>query len=458
MVAGSVASAALLAALAIIAGGHGSLLDLFAVAALAGIVASGSRLVQAALLPGLTDGPRQLASAGSVWQTLENGSFLAGSLLVGVAVSVASVEAAFALIAGASAVAALAFMAIAADAAPAHRTPLPDTTAARELLLGAHEIAADAKLRTAVGLLGALAVVDGMVDVLVVVVALRLVDIGAGGVGWLNAVWGAGGMGGSLAALALLGRGRFGTAVTGGILVLAVPLVILAAVPGEAVAFAAFVVFGVGLAMGETAGQTLVQRLASDEVLGRTFGVVEALRLLGTGAGAIAAPGLVAAMGIRGALVLTAALLPLLLIVQHDRVRHFDADVAVPLRELALLRSLDIFAPLPLATVETLALHVTTVPVAAGTPIIRRGEIGDRFYAILEGDVDVQPASGPPIGLSAGSYFGERALLYDAPRNADVTAHGDCVLAILAGDMFQVTVTHHPRSKRAADAVARERS
>jgi hypothetical protein len=46
--------------------------------------------------------------------------------------------------------------------------------------------------------------------VLLVVGALRLLDIGEGGVGWLNACWGIGGVLGGAAALGLLGRGRLG--------------------------------------------------------------------------------------------------------------------------------------------------------------------------------------------------------------------------------------------------------
>ena len=455
---GAAASLALLAALALVVGAHGPLVAVFAIAAAYAVVATGTRLTQAAMLPELTHGPRQLASANSVWSALENGGFLAGSLVVGVAVSAGSVELAFLLLAGACAVAAISFATMPCDQTPPHRAPLPGTTALRELLLGVREIPADSQLREAVGLLGALSLLDGLLDVLLVVVALRLVRIGAGGVGWLNGAWGAGGLLGGLGGLALLGRGRFGAAISAGGVVIAVALVLLAALADEASALAAFVVFGAGYALADSAGQTLVQRLASDEVLARTFGVVETLYLLAAGLGAIVAPGLIAALGVRGALLVAAGLLPLLLAWRHDRVRRSDADAAVPLPELALLRSLDIFAPLPLATVETLAARASTIPVRAGAAIIRRGEIGDRFYAILEGEVDVLRADGSTVSESAGGYFGEIALLHDVPRTADVSAHGDCRLLTLAGDVFLMAVTGHARSRRTAHAVAEARA
>jgi MFS family permease len=457
IVIGAATSGALLAGLALVVGAHAPLGAVFVVSALYAIVGTGTRLTQAAMLPNLTHGPRQLASANSVWSALENGGFLVGALLVGLAVSIGSVELAFALLAAAAAVAAVAFMVIAPDPPPAHRVPLPGSTAARELLLGAREIVADPKLRDAVGLLGALTLVDGLVDVLLVVVALRLVAIGAGGVGWLNGAWGAGGLIGGLGGLVLLGRGRFGVAVFTGAVMVAVPMVLLAGLAGQATAVAAFIVFGAGYSIAESASQTLIQRLASDEVMGRAFGVVEALSLVGTGLGAIAAPGLVDALGIRGALVCAGALLPLLILARAGRVRRLDTEAAVPLRELALLRSLDIFAPLPLATVETLAMRASTLAVPAGEAIIRRGEIGDRFYAILEGEVAVLRPDGSTVFEYAGDYFGEIALLHDVPRTTDVTARTDCLLLSLSGEVFLIAVTRHVRSNLAAQAVARKR-
>ena len=49
--------------------------------------------------------------------------------------------------------------------------------------------------------------VEGAIDVLVVLVAIEMLGLGGSGVGWLNACWGLGGVIGRRA-LALLRRGR----------------------------------------------------------------------------------------------------------------------------------------------------------------------------------------------------------------------------------------------------------
>ena len=63
------------------------------------------------------------------------------------------------------------------------------------------------------------------------------------------------------------------------------------------------IVLGVGYAWVEVAGLTLMQRLVSDEVLARVFGVVESTYVASTGIGAVVAPIAVAAFGNGGALV-----------------------------------------------------------------------------------------------------------------------------------------------------------
>jgi MFS family permease len=444
--------------LAIAVGAHAGLLALLLLTVPASIFATSGRLAQAAMLPGLTRGPRQLAAANGLWNAIENGGFLAGALVVGLAVSLASVEVAFVIFAVICAATALVFSTVAPDETPEHRTSLPGATVTRELLLGGQEILSDVRLRGAVALITGACLVDGLLDVILVVVALKLVSLGAGGVGWLNGMWGVGGLAGGLAAVIVLRDGRFDRAIAAGALVLAVGIVLPALVVDKPVALVGFAVFGGGYAIVDSATQTLVQRFASDEALARVLGTVESAGLLASGVGAIAAPGLIALVGIRASLVVAALLLPLVVLAYRSRAVGFDVDGAVPLVEFGLLRGLDIFAPLPLATVENLAIHAKTESVYAGTPIIRRGEIGDRFYAILEGEVAVRRADGSTVTEAEGDYFGEIALVNRVPRTADVTATRDCRLLTVAGDLFLLTVTGQARAQHTAQAVAEIRS
>jgi len=61
--------------------------------------------------------------------------------------------------------------------------------------------------------------------------------------------------------------------------------------------------------------------------------------------------------------------------------------------------------------------------------IMRRGEIGDCMYFIVEGEVEVEVKDKPR--LEAGSFVGELALLTGDPRNATVVTTRPCVLLTL---------------------------
>jgi CRP-like cAMP-binding protein len=168
--------------------------------------------------------------------------------------------------------------------------------------------------------------------------------------------------------------------------------------------------------------------------------------------GSVAAPLLVAALGIRGALLATALVVPVAVIARWRATQRLDAQAVVPEAELQALRAVDLFAPLSLATVETLAVRATAQAVSAGETIVRVGDVGSLFYVIAEGAFEAQAG---PIRrrLGRGDYFGEIALLRDVPRTASVHAETDGRLYVLAREPFLAAVTGHPRSTQAADAV-----
>ena len=412
---------------------------------------------QAALLPTLAHTPRQLAASNAVWTAVDSAGFLGGSLLGGLMVALTSLGTAFAVTAGVFAVACWPLVRIARDAVPAHREHTDEEGAVEELASGFRTVAHDPSLRLLVGVLGASTLVEGAVDVLVVLVAIELLDLGGAGVGWLNSAWAVGGLVGGAAAISLLGRGRLARALAGGCLMVGIPLLLLAALPEVVVAALALLVLGFGYALIETAGLTLLQRLTSDEVLGRAFAVVESSYWLTTGAGAIIAPAIVGLFGVRGALAALGACLPLVAALRWIALRRFEAAAPVPEHAFSLLRGLELFAPLPLGTVENLALRLSEQEVSAGEEVIREGDSGERFYVIADGDFDVTCTRGAFPSLVAGDVFGEIALLRDVPRTATVTARTGGLLYVLDREAFVIALTGHRFAARSANTLAGER-
>jgi hypothetical protein len=186
-------------------------------------------------------------------------------------------------------------------------------------------------------------------------------------------------------------------------------------------------------------------------VRARVFGVLESVFLGTIAIGAILAPLLTAVLGARGALIAAGGGLSVLVLLFWRPLNALDA-AAVPESELALLRGIPIFAPLPPVTLEQLASHLSRVRVPAGQVVFRRGDPGDLFYVIGGGEVVVALDGGPPVTLGRGAYFGEIALLRDVPRTATVTARTEVELYALERDVFIAAVTGHAPSAEAADA------
>jgi MFS family permease len=454
----ALARAAVLAGAAAVVWEDGPAALVFALAALFTAIGTGHKPAQAALLPSLADNPRQLAAGNALWSAVDSVGFLAGAALGGVFIAVGGAELALSVTALAFVAAAVALLGIPAD----HREgepapPLPGGRRAAEIAEGFRAVGADKRLRLVVGVLGVSTLVEGAIDVLVVLIALELLDLGNAGVGWLNSAWGVGGVLGGAGAAMLVTRGRNATALVVAGLAIGVPLIVLTAVPEAAVAALGLVVLGVGYAVMEVAGLTLVQRLASDSVLARAFGVVEGTYWLTTGIGSLLAPVLVLALDLRGALLVVGVTLPALMLIRWRALVRLEASAPVPEDEYRLLRGLPMFAPLPVARLEELAMRVTHVHRPAGETIIREGEPGDRFYVIAEGEVDVTEGGRFRRTEPAGDCFGEIALLREVPRTATVVARTDVNLLALEREEFLAAITGDRRALAAGQHLVEAR-
>jgi hypothetical protein len=323
-----------------------------------------------------------------------------------------------------------------------------------ELLAGGRTIMRDRRLRLLVGLFSAQTFVDGMLNVLIVVIALKLLDTGRAGVGFLNSAIGVGGLLGALLAAALVGRKRLASDFGFGIFIWGLPIALVAVWPNQAFALVLLGIVGVGNTIVDISGMTLLQRGVPEEVLARVFGVLETVLLLTLGLGAIVAPVLLSLLGTRGALIAAGAVLPLLAVPAWPYLAAIDRSAAaVPVEQLELLRALPLFAPLPAPTLEQLASRLTEIDVPAGETLFRKGDAGDLFYVVDEGSVEVLADGRAPIVLEHGEFFGEIALLRDVPRTATVRARTDSRLYALGRDEFIPAVTGYAPSREAADKV-----
>jgi MFS family permease len=415
------------------------------------VISTAFRPAQAALLPALARSPEELTAANVSSSTLESLGFCAGPAIGGVLVAVSTTWVVFAVTAGTFVWSAVLLAGLLkTDEPPLIREPRP---LVHEAVEGFRTIAQDRRLQLVIGLFSAQTLVNGAMGVLITVSALQLLHIGPGGVGYLNSAVGVGGLVGAVFSLMLVGRkrlaGMFGLAVagTGG------PMIFIAPHPSTAIALLAFALIGISNILEDVAGFTLLQRTTPGEVLSRVFGVVHSLIFATVAVGAILAPLLVHAIGVRWSLVVVGAILPVLALATRVPLVRLD-DAAVDHGEqLELLRAIPIFSPLPPVVLESLAARLEPLQVAAGEAIVRQGDHGDRFYIVASGEVEVTIDGTPQGTLHRGDHFGEIALLRDVPRTATVTVRTDAGLFALEREDFLAAVTGHSASAEAAEAV-----
>jgi len=298
--------------------------------------------------------------------------------------------------------------------------------------------------------------VRGLLITLVVVTSIGLLGLGEGGIGLLNGSMGAGGLAGGLVALGLAGRSRLAPAFAVALAFWGLPIAVIGGWPFALVAVVALFVVGLSNAVLDVAGFTLLQRSVPNESRLAVFGLFEGLIGAGVALGSLTAPILLGTFGPQGALVIAGAILPVLALGTWPRIARTDADVVVPERQLALLRAIPFFAPLPMTALERLAGAAVPVTFATGEALMTQGEPGDRYIVIESGAVDVVGDGRLLRKCGPGNGIGEIALLRRVPRTATAIARSPVSAYALDAAAFLDAVAA-PASSAAAALVIRDR-
>jgi MFS family permease len=433
----------------------GSVVLVFAFAALFGLACTLIRPTLQALLPSLARTPEELIASNAATSTIESLGTLLGPLLAGVLVSVADVGLVFAVGAGALFIGAALLARVRVEGG----IDLAAATAAEGgvwpvIAAGFRTIVRASRPRLVVSLIVAQTFVRGCLNVLIVVAAFQVFNAGGEAVGYMTAAIGVGGLVGAVGAMTL-GGSRL--AVTSGrsLVFWGAPIMLMALWPDLAPAILLLALVGAANSVEDVAVFTLLQRIVPNELLTRVLGVLWALAMGGVAVGSIAAPLLVDLIGARAAFFAVGAILPLLALVTYSRLSEIDRAVA-PAPELGLIEQVPMFAPLSCAAKERVAANLVPLAVQAGEVVIRAGDVGDRFYIVGDGELDIL-ADGVHKTARQADYFGEIALLRDVPRTATVIATVDSELYALQREDFLESVTGVEAAHAAGHAVAEQR-
>jgi MFS family permease len=297
----------------------------------------------------------------------------------------------------------------------------------------------------------------GMMDILLVVLALDVLGMSDAGPGVLNSAIGVGGIAGAALTFTLIGRPRLAGPLVLGALCAGLAFALAGQAGTPVVALVLVAVSGAGKLFYDVASRTFVQRLLPDHLLTAMFGLQESFTMTGIALGTLAAPILVGLVGAQGAFLAAGSFLPLTALASYAVLRRLDAGTAVPVDVLELLMQVPTLAVLAPRIVERMARDAVVVHVPTGQGVVQQGDVGTRFYVIATGRVSVAIDGSEIRELGPGGWFGEIALLRDVPRTASVTALTDVSLWGVDRESFLASVTAVSRSVELADTHIRDK-
>jgi hypothetical protein len=194
---------------------------------------------------------------------------------------------------------------------------------------------------------------------------------------------------GSILAFGLVRRGGLASWFGAGIALFGAPLALIGVVPDLPPAIVLLGVVGIGNALIDVGGFTILARLADETVLARMFAGFEAILTLGVAAGGLLAPLVIELLGVRLALLAIGLMAPLAVAASWPARRRLDARMRVRDADIEILRGVRMLGALPAATIEQLGAGLEHAEFAPRQTVFEQGERGERFYIVESGRAEV---------------------------------------------------------------------
>ena len=121
--------------------------------------------------------------------------------------------------------------------------------------------------------------------------------------------------------------------------------------------------------------------------------------------------------------------------------------LAVALRrdaKIELLKRAPLFQGCSKSELRALASTADELDLREGTIITREGRPGREFFVLISGTAEVTKKGKEVALLGAGDWFGEIALLTDAPRTATVKATSPVDVLVITDRRFKTVVETMP--------------
>jgi hypothetical protein len=124
-------------------------------------------------------------------------------------------------------------------------------------------------------------------------------------------------------------------------------------------------------------------------------------------------------------------------------------------------RSYSVFGGLPTQTSQAISATTQLVDADADSVVARQGGPADKFFIVVDGELEVTREEGDSTEriamLGPGDLYGEMAILFDRPRGTSARATKPTRLVVIDGDTFRAVVAQSLGTTRDFDQIIRDR-
>ena len=116
--------------------------------------------------------------------------------------------------------------------------------------------------------------------------------------------------------------------------------------------------------------------------------------------------------------------------------------------KVELLRRIPLFSQCSGRDLGVISSIADEIDLKEGKELTRQGKLGREFFVLIEGSADVRKNNRKVATLKAGDFFGEIALVHQAPRNATVTATSPVRALVIMERDFKRLLDEQPEIQR----------
>ena len=414
---------------------------LIATSVLSTLAASPYNPASQALIPELV-GEKDLAAANGLFGSLENLVVVVGPLIGGLVLLVASPVVGIAVNACTFVVAIALLSRLRVRSTGSAATD--GANAYEQWMVGVKALAAH---RTALILVLFCALDSAVFGASTVIFAPLSEEIGTGteGYSYLLAAAALGSVLGAGVANRLSSSSRLAPVILISILVQTLPFLALLLVDDPVLAAFLMVVSGTGMIVVDVLAITALQRDLPREVLGRVFGALDAIVILGITVASLSISAAMAAWGLDAGLAAVGLVIPAIALLGLPVLLRADAESAAVTEALRprveLLSVLDLLAGVDRSALERLAKAAEERVLPARAVVITEGEEADALWVLVRGSLSVRAKGDSATAkqlptVLAPAYVGELGLIHGTPRTATVRTREECTLLRIDGPAF----------------------